>query len=53
MIPKNADVNFEIEILDCNVIPTKKDYDVEKKYEQPKMTSMQPDECMYLHLEES
>lgn len=52
-IPKNSDVDFDITVEDCNVQPTKEDFDVEKKYAQPKSTTMQPDECIILHLVES
>jgi len=47
-IPLNTDVNFDIEIVDCNRTPTWTKY-----YDQPKTTTMQPGKCMWLHLEEA
>jgi len=47
-IPLHSDIDFEVEIVDCNRTP-----DHDKKEEvQPRTTTMQPDRCMYLHLEE-
>ena len=52
IIPKNSDIDFELEIVDCNrnLTPEEKN---PKRYDQPKSTTMQPDSCMYLHLVES
>jgi hypothetical protein len=47
-IPLNTDVNFDIEIVDCNRTPVWTSY-----YDQPKTTTMQPNKCMWLHLEEA
>lgn len=47
-IPLNSDVVFDLEIVDCNRTPTWTTY-----YNQPKTTTMQPNKCMWLHLEES
>lgn len=49
-VPKDADVDFELEIVECNIAPHRTD---PKVYAQPKTTTMQPDACMYLHLVES
>ena len=48
-IPLNTDVNFDIEVVDCNRTP---DYFTDY-FNQPKTTTMQPNKCMWLHLEES
>jgi len=47
-IPLGSDMQFDIEIQDCNVIPTKRAPDT-----QPRTTMMQPDQCFYLHLDSS
>ena len=47
-IPLNSDVIFDLEVLDCNRTPT-----FTEQTFQPMTTTMQPDRCMYLHLEES
>jgi hypothetical protein len=47
-IPLNTDVNFDIEVVECNHTPTFTTYN-----EQPVTTTMQPDTCMWLHLEEA
>jgi hypothetical protein len=47
-IPLNSDVNFDIEVTECNRTPDFTDY-----YKQPKTTTMQPSKCMRLHLAES
>lgn len=44
----NSDVDFDIEVVDCNRTPTFTQY-----YDQPKTTTMQPNKCMWLHLRES
>jgi hypothetical protein len=46
-IPKNSDVDFDFEVVDCNVAPTRDD---PSKNLQPVTTTMQPDSCFYLHL---
>lgn len=51
-VPKNSDVTFKIDVLDCNVVPDHPVYEV-KNHTQPKTTVMQPNKCMYLHLFES
>lgn len=47
-IPLHSDVDFEIEVVDCNRVP-----DFTQQVDQPITTTMQPGRCMYLHLEES
>ena len=47
-IPLNTDVNFDIEVIDCNRTPTNTEY-----FRQPQTTTMQQNKCMWLHLEES
>jgi hypothetical protein len=49
-IPKNSDIDFDFEVVDCNIPPVKAD---PTKYLQPVTTAMQPDSCFYLHLIES
>lgn len=49
-IPKNSDVDFDFEVVDCNIAPKRAD---PTKNQQPKTTTMQPDSCFYLHLIES
>ena len=49
-IPKNSDVDFDFEVVDCNIPPQRPDT---TKYIQPRTTTMQPDSCFYLHLVES
>ena len=49
-VPKNSDVDFEIEVLKCNIPPQRTPLEY---YAQPKTTTMQPDTCFYLHLVES
>lgn len=49
-VPKGSDVNFDVEVVDCNIAPEAID---PLKYKQPVTTTMQPDSCMYLHLIES
>lgn len=48
-IPLNTDVNFDLEIVDCNRTP---DYFTDY-FNQPRTTTMQPNKCMWLHLMES
>lgn len=43
-IPENSDVNFDIEVEDCNIVPTV------AEHPQPVTTTMQPNECFYLQL---
>ena len=52
IIPYNSDITFEVEVLDCNREKVF-DHNVTNVQVQPKFTTMQPDRCMYLHLEES
>jgi len=47
-IPLNSDVDFDVEVVECNRTPDFTDY-----YKQPKTTTMQPNKCMWLHLVES
>jgi hypothetical protein len=47
-IPLNSDVDFDIEVVDCNRTPTWTTF-----YKQPKTTTMQPNKCMWLHLIEA
>lgn len=47
-IPLNSDVDFDIEVVQCNRTPTWTEY-----YKQPRTTTMQPNKCMWLHLEEA
>lgn len=47
-IPIHSDIDFDIEILDCNRTP---DHKIKEEV-QPRTTTMQPNSCMYLHLEE-
>lgn len=49
-IPKNSDVDFDFEVVDCNVAPKRAD---PTKNIQPKTSTLQPDSCFYLHLIES
>ena len=49
-VPKGSDVNFDVEVVDCNIPPETAD---PLKYKQPVTTTMQPDSCMYIHLVES
>lgn len=46
-VPKGSDMYFDLEILECNVQPT------HFEHPQPVTTTMQPDQCFYLHLVES
>jgi hypothetical protein len=47
-IPLWSDVQFEIEVEECNRTPDFTDYN-----DQPRTTTMQPNKCMWLHLMES
>ena len=47
LIPKNSKVVFDLDVEDCNYVPKKVKYG-----EQPKSTTMQPEQCFYLHLVE-
>lgn len=47
-IPLHSDVEFDIEVVDCNRVP-----EFTQQVDQPHTTTMQPGRCMYLHLEES
>jgi len=47
-IPLGSDVDFELEIVECNRNP-----EFTKQTIQPVTTTMQPNKCMYLHLEEA
>jgi FKBP-type peptidyl-prolyl cis-trans isomerase len=42
-IPLASDVDFDLEVLDCNIHPTF------TEHVQPVTTTMQPDQCFYLH----
>lgn len=44
MIPLGSDVDFTVEVLECNRTP-----EFTKYFEQPVTTSMQKDQCFYLH----
>ena len=46
-IPKGSDMIFDLEIEECNIHPKFEDHP------QPVTTTMQPDQCFYLHLVES
>jgi FKBP-type peptidyl-prolyl cis-trans isomerase 2 len=47
-IPLGSDVDFELEVVECNRTP--ENYLAQAtKYGQPKTTTMQPGRCMYLH----
>jgi hypothetical protein len=48
-IPLGSDVYFDIEVVECNRIPDP----FTTYYKQPITTTMQPNRCMWLHLEES
>lgn len=43
-IPLHSDVDFDIEVIDCNRVPKIPDYS-----EEPHTTTMQPGRCMYFH----
>ena len=45
-IPLHSDVDFDIEIVECNRVPDFTEYK-----EQPVTTTMQPGRCMYIHSE--
>lgn len=47
-IPLHSDIDFELEVEDCNRTPK-----VEDEETQPVTTTMQPERCMYLHLVEA
>lgn len=47
-IPLHSDVNFDIEVVECNRTPDFTDY-----FNQPRTTTMQPNRCMWLHLQEA
>lgn len=47
-IPLNSDVDFDIEVVECNRTPDFTEY-----YQQPRTTTMQPNKCMWLHLVEA
>jgi len=44
MIPLGSDVDFDIEVVECNRTP-----DFTEQVAQPVTTTMQPGRCMYLH----
>ena len=44
-MPLDSDMVFDVDILDFNVAPNHKDPEV-----QPRTTTMQPNQCFYLHL---
>lgn len=46
-IPKGSDIVFDFEVVDCNIKPQN------VEHTQPVTTTMQPDQCFYLHLVES
>jgi hypothetical protein len=43
-VPLHSDVDFEIEVVECNRVP-----EFTQQVPQPKTTTMQPGRCMYLH----
>ena len=47
-IPLNSDVDFDVEVVECNRTPDFTDY-----FNQPRTTTMQPNKCMWLHLVEA
>jgi hypothetical protein len=47
-IPLNSDVDFDVEVVECNRTPDFTEY-----YKQPITTTMQPNRCMWLHLQEA
>lgn len=47
-IPLNSDVDFDVEVVECNRTPEFTEY-----YQQPRTTTMQPNKCMWLHLVEA
>jgi len=47
-IPEHSDIDFDIVVEDCNRTP---DHNTKAEV-QPRTTTMQPNACMYLHLEE-
>ena len=47
-IPLGSDVDFEIEVMQCNKQPDR-DNLADKYFAQPHTTTMQPDRCFYLH----
>lgn len=47
-IPLHSDVEFDIEVVDCNRVP-----EFTAQVTQPHTTTMQPGRCMYIHAEES
>lgn len=47
-IPLHSDVVFDVEVVECNRTPEFTEY-----FQQPVTTTMQPNRCMWLHLEES
>jgi len=49
-IPLGSDMEFELEVVECNRTP--ETYMAQAgKYNQPQTTTMQPGRCMYLHAE--
>jgi FKBP-type peptidyl-prolyl cis-trans isomerase len=47
-IPLHSDVYFDVEVVECNRTPEFTEY-----YKQPVTTTMQPNRCMWLHLQEA
>jgi len=47
-IPLHSDVYFDVDVVECNRTPEFTEY-----YRQPITTTMQPNRCMWLHLQES
>lgn len=47
-IPLHSDVFFDVEVVECNRTPEFTEY-----YKQPITTTMQPNRCMWLHLQEA
>jgi hypothetical protein len=43
-VPLHSDIDFDIEIVECDRVPQKVEYN-----EKPKTTTMQPGRCMYIH----
>jgi len=50
-IPLNSDVYFDVSVEDCNRIPDSLAWTARGK--QPRFTTMQPNNCFYLHNQES
>jgi hypothetical protein len=51
-IPYHSDIEFDVEVVECNRIPGKSPF-TSALSSQPHTTTMQPNQCFYLHLESS